>query len=49
MELILIVADIVGVISSPDMYNVRIVKVTRGRRIMRDLKSLQINIVLFVY
>jgi len=45
----LYVADIAGAISSPEMYNVRVVKVTRGRRIMRDLKSLQINIVLYVY
>ena len=49
MELILFVADIAGVISSPDMYNMRVVKVNRGSRVMREVKSLQTNIELFMY
>ena len=31
------------------MYNMRVVKVTKGRTITREVKSLQTNIVLFVY
>jgi hypothetical protein len=43
VELILFVADIAGVISSPDMYNMRVVIVNRGSRIIREVKSLQTN------